>query len=131
MIKKPTIISCSNCGKEFYTEYNERGSICHQNVISNIKVYVHRWENGCDRNDAFLSIIGLDVNFLEAKRKIYKVGLETYKCCMLWLKKNGPNDMFEYLKGRETDIKEEYNKIKTRQIEELSDEIKKLEGMIL
>lgn len=130
-IRTETKIKCSCCGEEFDSEYGGDGSISHNNVISNIKVNVNWWSNGDDKHKIFLSLIRLDGNYCNIKDNSYKVGLKTYQCCMIWLKKNGPQDMYDYMKSKKSCIKEEYNKITLQYIDELKAEMAKLEKRLI
>lgn len=126
---KDTKISCSNCDKEFYSEFWGGGSIEHDNIISNMHVYVNHWELAKKGDDfytkerSFLALINLDGNYCNIKDNEYKTGVSIYKCALKWLENNGLVDFYKYIKSRECDISAEYNRILDISISKLQEEI--------
>lgn len=132
MITKNTEIKCKCCGKVFYTEYYHGGSNEHDGYTSdhNMQVHVNRLKTGAFNttlDSFFKDSITLDGNFCNIKDHRYEVGMEILKCRILWLKKNGYNDIADYLEIRKgQEVKDEFNKINDLKIKELQDQIDRL-----
>lgn len=125
---------CLNCGREFILEYSNGGSIEHNNVISNMKVFVSRWKGGSQsQENIFWSLINLsrDGHLNTIASNSYRDSVNIFKCALKWLKEKGPADLYEYMKSREGDIAVEYNRVLDERISEIkmekTEEVKKLE----
>ena len=128
---KRTVLQCPNCKGGFSTEYHHGGSIEHENILRNLDTLVGRWNMGRDKDKLFLYTINLEGNHCNIKDNSIEVGLDIFKCVLLWLQKNEHEEIYEYLKGREDEIEGEYNAVVEESIRELEEEIKSQKARIL
>ena len=121
---------CPCCKKIFYEEYYSGGSIEHENSYNNREVFVSRWDSGYDSEKLFLWAINLDGNHCNIKDNKIKAGREIFNCVLIWLKQNGRDDIYDWLKAKENEIAERYNKVRHVVINDLKKQIEKEEAKL-
>ena len=130
-----TETTCSCCGKAFRSEFWHGGSIEHYNYTNdrNMNVFTRRFNDGdkyYTKDKLFKDSITLDGNFCNIKDNSYKVGMEIFECRIIWLKKNGHDNIALYLESRRSDIKKEFELIIEQKIEEHEKAVIKLREKI-
>lgn len=136
MISKTTKRVCTTCGKEFDSDYYHGGAIEHENYTNdhNMNVMVRRFKdckNELYRYTFFRNSITLDGNYESIKDNSFSVGMEIFECRLLWLQKNGHQDIYDYLLSHRDKIREEFNRIKEREIESLQLKIERLRSQFV
>lgn len=108
---KTTILRCPNCGLEFYGEYGHGGAIEHNNIISNIDVYISRYASSKYDNDRLFSeLVNLGGNDCMHHDHTYVVGMQIYECILGALSTSGELGMYLWFKGKRKDVVCEYIK---------------------
>lgn len=133
MIIKEEKLKCDCCSKEFFSEYYHGGSIEHNNYTDDYNMHnaVKKIEEDKEyKRKFFLDSIALSGNPSNIKDNTYEVGYDIYKCRILWLQKNGYNEIAEWLESQEKFIIPEFEKVLLQQINEKKKEIAFLEGKL-
>jgi hypothetical protein len=130
MIRKTNKIECGCCGKEFYTEYYNGGSIEHNNYTNDrtMEIDVSRAlnENGSSFGGLdyfFKNSIMLNGNHCNIKDHTLDIAMDVFECRIKWLRNKGNAYLAEYLEARRGDIKPEFNKVAQMSIDELQGKI--------
>lgn len=121
---------CSCCGREFLIEHLHGGAIEHGNIVSNMAVFVSRWDDDQDGDALLMSVLGLDDNHCNIKGRTEKIGHETFSCAVTWLKLREREGLREYLLSRANDISKAFNAVRQETIAELRRQIKAEEALI-
>ena len=127
---KRVTLECPNCGKAFSTEYHHGGSIEHENTLTNLGGFVRQWCAGGDKERLFLRAINLDGNHCNIKDNAHAVGVDIFKCVLLWMKRNQHREIYEYLFSRRHEIREKYNAVIYESIDQLEEDIDDLRSRL-
>lgn len=131
MIKQK--LFCNICGQEFSDSYGMYGAIHHDNRTNKevmtrfVKKYIGALNNEREKYKLFLDSITLYGNFDGIKDNSIDIGLQVFKCRIIWLKENGYDDIAEYLESNRVHIASEFNKITSLYIDEKQHQIKSIE----
>ena len=110
-----TTLTCDCCKRSFKDKYNHGGSIEHDNNTSdfNMEAFVNIYnDDECDNyREVFLDSILLDGNLCNIDGITYDVAIQIYECKIKWLKKEGYDEVADYLKSKRPYIRDEFNKV--------------------
>ena len=122
-IAKETKYYCTNCKKEFWSEYDFSLNL-HKNYTNeqNLNIDISNFHGGQKDTVFFNSFCKKDITDLS-----YEQIMEIFECRLLWFKNHGHEEISNYLESRRPDIIIEYNKNIQSKINQIDKQINKLQ----
>jgi hypothetical protein len=126
MIRETVKLTCNHCGCDFRTKYYSNGSIAHSNITFNLGCYISQFNSG-DKEESFINVLGLYDHFESLQDILIETVIRNFNCCLSIL---GDCEFSIYLKSREHEIVDYFNKEKDYMINKLNNDIDDIKNRI-